>query len=613
VLGPAADATAAAPSGSTEVRVNQQGWLTDEHKVARLMAPTGTTGTFEVRDLGGDPVFTAPLPAESVGRWNARFPAVFRLDLSPVTTPGTYRVVVSGDVSATSPPFRVATADTLYRELLDAGLEFDRTQRDGADVAPGLLDRRPAHLRDRRALVYAWPRMVRGGDLITDRDLRRTGGPIDVEGGWADAGDYLKFTHTAAYNDVLLFTAARLLGPDAPPELLAEARYGERWLAKMWDGRRAVLHLQVGIGSGNRAGTFVGDHDRWRLPETDDDDQRPRDRFLRRRPVFDAGRRGEPISPNLAGRVAAAFALAAQADAADHPRRAHRELRDAEGLFDRAATPRPPRPLVTALPHAFYPESTWHDDMALGGAEIALARHAVGRPPGRYLRAAARWVERSFETSDALNLYDVSALADHAVAIAMDTVPHGRLAVGRGELVDDLARQLRPGIRRAADDPFGASQDLTDYDVDARTFGLVATVALYDRLTGTTRFRDFATEQRAWLLGANPWGLSTMIGVGDRFPWCPQHQVANLRGTTDGTPPVLVGAVVNGPNGAGTVAGGLGSLQDGMGRCTTDLTPYDGQGSRWVDDVRAWQTNEPALDMTGGAIIAAAAQLSVAG
>ena len=49
-----------------------------------------------------------------------------------------------------------------------------------------------------------------------------------------------------------------------------------------------------------------------------------------------------------------------------------------------------------------------------------------------------------------------------------------------------------------------------------------------------------------------------------------------------------------------------------MRHCTSaarHLTRYDGHGSRYVDDVRAWQTDEPALDMTGSAIIAAAAQL----
>ena len=251
--------------------------------------------------------------------------------------------------------------------------------------------------------------------------------------------------------------------------------------------------------------------------------------------------------------------------------------------------------------------------MALGGAEIALARHSLGQGPGRYLRAAAHWAELNESTSDALNLYDVSALADTSVATALNTIDHPRLAVTRQEVVADLRRQIREGIAGTADDPFGASQDVTEFDIDSRTFGLVATVALYDRLTGRTRFQDFATQQRSWLLGANPWGVSAMIGVGDRFPLCPQHQVANLSGTTDGTAPVLVGAVVNGPNGKGNFAGGLGGFQDGMVHCTTDLTVFDGRGSRWVDDVRAWQTDEPALDMTGAAIIAAAAHLSLPG
>jgi endoglucanase len=37
---------------------------------------------------------------------------------------------------------------------------------------------------------------------------------------------------------------------------------------------------------------------------------------------------------------------------------------------------------------------------------------------------------------------------------------------------------------------------------------------------------------------------------------------------------------------------------------------FDGSGSSYLDDVRAWQTNEPGLDMTGTAIVAAAAHLS---
>ena len=118
-----------------------------------------------------------------------------------------------------------------------------------------------------------------------------------MAGGWFDAGDYLKFTHSTAYNDVLLFTSARLLGRRAPTALTTEARYGLHWLDKMWDARTRTLYLQVGIGSGNRAGTFSGDHDLWRLPQADDRDHAHQDRFVSHRPVFAAAPAGQADQP----------------------------------------------------------------------------------------------------------------------------------------------------------------------------------------------------------------------------------------------------------------------------------------------------------------------------
>jgi endoglucanase len=179
------------------------------------------------------------------------------------------------------------------------------------------------------------------------------------------------------------------------------------------------------------------------------------------------------------------------------------------------------------------------------------------------------------------------------------------LAVTRADLVHGLRAQIRSGVRHAAGDPFAAGVAYDDFDVNSHTFGLIATVALYDQLTHTRRFQSFATAQRTWLLGGDPWGVGAMVGVGTRFPRCMQHQVANLSHAPD------LGAVVNGPNGAGNFEGGLGGFQDGMRHCSRPrYRAYDGQGSRYVDDVRAWQTDEPALDMTAAAILAAAAQLA---
>jgi endoglucanase len=68
--------------------------------------------------------------------------------------------------------------------------------------------------------------------------------------------------------------------------------------------------VQVGIGDGNNQ--ILADHDLWRLPEIDDaldvhqgDDMY----FVKYRPVFRAAPANSTVSPNLAGRLAAAFAL----------------------------------------------------------------------------------------------------------------------------------------------------------------------------------------------------------------------------------------------------------------------------------------------------------------
>jgi hypothetical protein len=322
--------------------------------------------------------------------------------------------------------------------------------------------------------------------------------------------------------------------------------------------------------------------------------------------VFDAAPAGQSISPNLAGRVSAAFALASQQEA--DPVKALALLAKAQGLYAHAATTAPPKPLVTALPHAFYPESVWQDDMELGGAEIARAAQRLGVPATTYLAESAHWAKRylKLRSTDTLNLYDVGALAHASLADAMGEVPHGALEVSRKQLTNDVARQLRIGVGRARHDPFGAPVDVTEFDANSHSFGLVATAALYEQLTHSRRFRSLGTTVRTWLLGGNPWGISAMVGIGSSYPRCMQHQIANLADAPD------LGAVVNGPNGAANFEGGLGGFQDGMRHCSRPgYARFDGRGSRYVDDVRAWQTDEPALDMTAAAILAAAAQLSL--
>jgi hypothetical protein len=573
------------------VRVDQLGYAPGEHKVAYLLAPQRHAhARFAVLDRDGHAVLRGHA-GRSRGRWNRRYGAVQPLDLSALHTPGTYRIRAAG---ALSPRFRIGSA--LFLPRVGEAVEFFQAQRDGANVIAGPLHRRPAHLNDRHASLYAHPRYDGpDSDVIVGRSLKRIGGPVDVEGGWMDAGDFVKFTHTTAYAATLLLVARRELGAAAPATLEPEARFGLDWLDKAWLDDGSML-MQVGIGSGNKRGTFYGDHDLWRLPEKDDALTGRANRYLRVRPVFRANAPGTPLPPNLAGRTAAAFALAAQLDATAQPARAQQELATAAQIFAAAKTEHVK--VVTALPHAFYPESSWHDDLELGAAELALAAQALGDP------RAAGWIADGMKWAgpgeDTLNLYDVSALAHAELVRAL----RASGTAGEAQLLADLRRQLSAGASRGRHDPFRAAVTYDDFDAAPHAFGLVATAALYERLTGDRRFAALGTAQRDWALGANAWGASLMIGVGRHYSRCPQHVVANLNGTRTRH---LIGAVVNGPNDRTLFSDGLGEFFDEGRTCPRGRDRYkafSGRGSRYVDDVRAWQTVEPAIDFTAAAALA---------
>ena len=83
-----------------------------------------------------------------------------------------------------------------------------------------------------------------------------------------------------------------------------------------------------------------------------------------------------------------------------------------------------------------------------------------------------------------------------------------------------------------------------------------------------------------------------------------QHQVANLVGSLDGSPPVLAGAAVEGPN--KTASSGLVS---GMRTCPANgvdtFAQFKGSnGAFYQDNVQSWSTNEPAIDLTASSLLA---------
>jgi endoglucanase len=574
------------------VRLDQVGYAPGETKIVYLLSPRDASDVrVTVLDAYGKQVWKTTAGANR-GPWNARFPDVRPIDLSGLEKHGVYRVRVEGAVRAESPPFRVGPAAEVFGPPALYALSYFQNHRDGADQVPSRWERQPAHLADRASTVYERPSFDESGRPAAG--LTPVGGPVDVEGGWYDAGDFLKFTHTTAYAVSAMLIARRDgLVSDG---LVAETEHGVAWLEKMWDAGTKVLYTQVGIGSGSEAGGFLGDHDTWRLPEADDQlDVQPGDEryYQRYRPVFRAAPPGEMISPNLAGRVAAAFALAAQVEAAKQPDRARKRLDAAASVFELARTEEVGE-LVTAEPHSFYPEDQWTDDLAFGAAELALAGRVLGDSrTGKWSDAASTWARVNAGRGEALSVYDVGALAD------AETI---RLLGGGDDLLEDMRRRLDAGVRAAAGNPMGAAAGTGGSDYAARQLGYAATAELYEHVSGDKQYAAFATAQRGVVLGVNGWGTSMMVGAGTTYPRCPHDQIATLTNTAE--PGLsMTGAVINGPNKAGRVH----ELQatSGPATCRNDaFAPFDRDDTHFTDDSRISANTEPSIDFSATGLLA---------
>jgi hypothetical protein len=580
------------------VRVDQVGYVTGGPKRARLLSKAAAPAAhFQVLDASGN-VVASGQAGHDLGRWSSAFPHVYPLDFSSVSTPGRYTIDVSGPVSARSPTFDVADPSALFSDLAANSVRYLTTQRDGPGVAISVLRRQPSHVQDQRAFVYATP-SYRHGRLVGR--LHRVGGPVNVAGGWMDAGDTLKYAETASFADVALLYSLR--GDPALPGAKDEARFGLDWLLSLWRASPRRLIYQVGLGNGNGR-SILGAHDTtWALPERDSALRAAPGspaHFVKYRPAFRDGPPRAGTSPNLAGRLAAAYALGAQVFARDDPALAARALKAARTIFASAHT-RHVHTLVTATPHAFYPETEWRDDMELGATELALAEHGATR--ARYLRAAAHWATAyagsPLNGTDTFNLYDVAALAHSELWRAMHGFHVQELGgVSRASLAEDLQGQISLAQRSASRDPFSLGSPYRDDDTVAHALGLTVEGPLLDQMLKTSRYAPFAQTQRDFVLGENAWGVSFVVGAGSRFPQCLHDPVANLDGSLNGIPPIMVGAVVPGPANAADLRGL--SLARGYRPCPpkggNDLRTFDGFGARYEDNVVASPTNEPSLD-----------------
>ncbi|MGA8492192.1 MAG: glycoside hydrolase family 9 protein [Terriglobales bacterium] len=658
-----------AAASSAYIRANQTGYEAGNSPFrAYLMSTVPEAGaTFKVVNSEGHVVHESAIGA-LLGTWSNSTKLVYNVYALNFSAPGgdIYTISVEGPASATSPQFAVDMPSVLYPGLLLNTLWFYETERDGPDYIRDALRTAPGHLNDKNATVYDTPPLD-SNDLITTTGtpLTSTGEVIDGDGGWWDAGDYMKYVETVSYTTALMEIGVRdfpnQMGPNAPQhpaappvsvsyagnasgapassDFSAEAKFGVAWLMKMWDDDSKTLYYQVDNSQDwKNFPNLETEYDIWTLPQAADDYKHcSTDYFyICYRPGFIAAPAGSLISPNLAGRMAAAFAEYYQLYRTTNPTTAKQALRNAENIFALANTSLPDPAnsvgggncrsdcLLTIMPFDGYPETVWDDDMELGATELYFALAAAeGKlpselpvtDPDKYLAEAAhyasRYITKIYDSGDedTLNLYDVSGLAHFELyrALGMAGDASG-LAVNRSTMLKALKRQLGVAITQSGKDAWGFGIPWQYGDTTSHGAGLSVMANELYYLTSSNIYKSHAQKWLGNILGANSWGSSFIVGDGTTFPNCIQHQVANLVGALDGTSggtPILWGAASEGPASAAT----SGRLQ-GMKLCPANgadtfkiFNGNDGKYRRsqvavYRDNVQSYSTTEPAVDLT---------------
>ena len=685
---------------SAYVRVSQVGYETGKAPFrAYLMSTVSENGaTFKVKNASGATVDSGSVGA-LLGIWSHSATSAYQVYAIDFNVSGgdLYTISVSGPVTAASPVFAVDHPDRLYAGLLLNTLFFYETERDGADYIRNALRTAPGHLKDEHAHVYETP-LLDSNDFIDNvppkPPLISANLPdVDASGGWWDAGDYVKYVETESYTAALMQIGIRdfpnqmganaRLNPPAPPASISyagasgvgapvssdftnEASFGVNWLLKMWDDNTKTLYYQVdnsqdwdyyGEGNpssatGNCGGTYVTpyclitEYDIWTLPQAADNYRQPGDPepcdpyttfYICNRPVYIAAPAGVPISPNLAGRLSADFALCYQLNRTTNPALANRCLKNAEDIFALADTsysdPAPTvgsgtcrKCLLTASPFDGYPENVWEDDMELGAAELYFALQAAERgtnlPAGLphedasyYLKQAAQFAANYIKNiydagyTDTLNLYDVSGLAHFELYRALQMAGDAAgMAISQAGIRQQLLRQVGNAISQANADAWGFGYQWEYGDTTSHGAGLAVMASEAYFLTQSQSYDTYSQRWLANILGANAWGSSFIVGDGSTFPNCIQHQVANLAGALDGTSggtPVLWGAAVEGPSSYATSG-----VVDGMILCPANgidtFKRFNGNDGRYnasnvavyKDNMQSYSTTEPAIDLT---------------
>ena len=560
------------------IRLNQLGFVPADHKSAIVFGREPVPAEFRILSAPtGATVFTGKLKPIA-GSWG-EFDRHSELDFSALKSEGTYVIEIG---SERSPQFKISRS--VNTGIPDQLLEFMRQQRCGYNPYVDAV----CHSFDGRTAFGPEP----------------PGTYINATGGWHDAGDQLKYLLTASNATAQMLLAYQLArdqrtfadkfnnlgqpGANDVADVLDEAMWGLTWMLRLHPAPDQLYH-QVADDR---------DHKGFRLPQNETVDYGWGPGSYR--VVYFADGRPQGLREyksesngvaNLAGRYAAAMALGYQIWK-DDPRlrsfaqtllQAGKEVyelgRAKEGVQQGNSYGAPYR----------YAETTWADDMEWGAAELFRATRDA-----RYLRDA-----RAYAMLAGTESWMGKEEAGHYQYYPFMNVGHFRLydlvdARTQRQLAAFYRGQIERCVKRGQSNPYGVGVPFI-WCSNNLIVALAMQCLLYERMTGDTRYREFAAKQLDWLVGKNPWGVSMFTGIpADGVYPKDVHLFPNAL-----LKKMVRGGLVDGP----VYRRVFQSLRGVFIKEPDPFAPFQDDRAVYHDDINDYSTNEPTMDGTASAIL----------
>ena len=452
-------------------RFNQLGFLPSGPKSALILSKNNIdNGSVEVVDADKG---KAILKVNSIktNSGYVDFKNVYKIDFSGLTSEGNYYLRIGSNRSEI-----FAVKKDIYYGLADSLLSFFKVQRCGY-TNPVLHT--TCHIADATRII----------DGKNNLDKK-----VDLTGGWHDAGDYVKFLNTtsvAAYTLLFAYDFDPVKfgfdnDKDGVPDILAEAKVGLDWMLRCYYSPfKFVTQVQD-----------LRDHDQgWRLPENDP--------LQFDRPAYLG------MGKNLIGIYTAALALASKIwkEKIKYYDFADKCLDVAQSVY----TIRSKVPDIDSSGTGQYIDNEFRGKLALGAYELFSA---TGRR--EYLSQSMEYAEQ--------------AGSDYWWSWGnINAFVHYRLAQADRKFLSYIEKNL---------ERFKSNSEKNVFEVGAEAawgsnntyLGIALQNILWKKLTSDDKYERLASNQRDFVLGRNPWGISFISGAGSNYVKSLHHQVSHLKG-----------------------------------------------------------------------------------